>query len=358
MKELVGSIHIHSNYSDGSGGIPAIGEAAKSAGLDYVIITDHNTFKPREDGLEGWNDSLMVIIGCEINDAQNRNHYLILDNNNELPKHDNPLEYVHQITILGGKGVVAHPDEDGGFVEELGAYPWTEWRTHEFQGMELWNQMTEWKEGLTRWNKYWRLVHPRRYLRGPKPSTLARWDYLLQQRKVIGIGGPDAHAVQYKLFGFIPVCIYPYKVDFKLIRTHVLVPENKEIWDSEKFPEKFEIGKHTLLSNLFYGQAFISNYYLGDARGFEFKIETPAGILGMGDQRDWDEKNCIASVSCPTGGTIRLIRNGKVYGILQAKQTSFKIQEPGVYRVEVYRKNKCWILSNPIWLQSWIPDKQ
>ena len=37
----IGAIHIHSKFSDGSGDIEQITKAAKKAGLDWIIITDH-----------------------------------------------------------------------------------------------------------------------------------------------------------------------------------------------------------------------------------------------------------------------------------------------------------------------------
>ena len=353
MKEFVGSMHIHSTYSDGTLEIPDICREAEAAGLEYIMMTDHNTLQPVRDGFEGWNDSLMVIIGCELNDNKNRNHYLVFNYNKELPNSKDALKYVRQVTEAGGLGIIAHPDEDGGYIHNIGSYPWTDWRINEFQGMELWNQMTEWKEGLTPNNKFWRLIHPRRYIRGPKHSTMARWDYLIQQRKVIGTGGPDAHAFRYKVFGFIPVCIYPYKVNFKLIRMHILVPDELKNLAVPGDQNSFHKTKDALLSNLSYGRAFISNYYLGEARGFRLSVDTPAGILGMGDQMDWNGMPCKMDVSCPSKGLIKLIRNGKAFAVEESDSASFAIREHGVYRIEVYRDNKCWIISNPVWLQAW-----
>ena len=37
-----GAFHLHSTYSDGTGTIPEIVRDAKKAGLDWIIITDHN----------------------------------------------------------------------------------------------------------------------------------------------------------------------------------------------------------------------------------------------------------------------------------------------------------------------------
>ena len=76
MYEYVGAIHIHSTYSDGTGEIPDIARAASEVGLDFIMLSDHNSLKAKKDGWEGWRDDVMVLIGYEINDRDDRNHYL------------------------------------------------------------------------------------------------------------------------------------------------------------------------------------------------------------------------------------------------------------------------------------------
>ena len=67
----IGAIHIHSVYSDGTGNIDLISKAAKKAGLDWIIVTDHNSF----DIEEGIYNGVYVIKGEEIS-PKNENHYL------------------------------------------------------------------------------------------------------------------------------------------------------------------------------------------------------------------------------------------------------------------------------------------
>lgn len=45
MHEYVGALHIHSVYSDGTGTVEEIINYAREVGLDYLILTDHNTVK-------------------------------------------------------------------------------------------------------------------------------------------------------------------------------------------------------------------------------------------------------------------------------------------------------------------------
>ncbi len=48
-----GVIHVHSKFSDGGGTPEEIAQAADQAGLDFVIVTDHNNYEARKRGLEG-----------------------------------------------------------------------------------------------------------------------------------------------------------------------------------------------------------------------------------------------------------------------------------------------------------------
>ena len=69
MRELStykGAVHIHTRYSDGSGGMGEIIEAAQRAGLDFIVISDHNKLDAKYDGWEGWHDGVLVIAGAEV----------------------------------------------------------------------------------------------------------------------------------------------------------------------------------------------------------------------------------------------------------------------------------------------------
>ncbi|HEY3251879.1 MAG TPA: PHP domain-containing protein, partial [Ignavibacteria bacterium] len=113
MYEYSGAIHIHSVYSDGTGKIEEIAKAASDSGLDFIMMTDHNTLQPRKDGYEGWKNNVMVIIGYEVNDVKNKNHYLAFGidevigsyqelENGELGCKLSAKEYVRQIREKGG----------------------------------------------------------------------------------------------------------------------------------------------------------------------------------------------------------------------------------------------------------------
>jgi len=76
MFEYVGSIHMHSTFSDGTGEVTDIAKFADEVGLDFIMLTDHNTLRALQEGYEKWYGNTLLLVGCEINDKENRNHYL------------------------------------------------------------------------------------------------------------------------------------------------------------------------------------------------------------------------------------------------------------------------------------------
>ncbi|MCB0727984.1 MAG: CehA/McbA family metallohydrolase [Ignavibacteriae bacterium] len=357
MFEYTGSIHMHSRFSDGSGTVEEIGNYAGESELDFAILTDHNTLKAKEKGFEKWFGNTMLIVGYEVNDNKNQNHYLVLDLDevvgtfDKLPDGDlgnrlSAKEYVKAINDKGGFGFLAHPDEKRCHLPEHPPYPWTAWDCEDFNGIEIWNHMSEWAEGLNDSNKLQRFIHPLKSIIAPPEETLRKWDDLNKKRKVVALGGVDAHAHKHSVMGF-DFEIFPYKVLFKSIRTHVLV--QKEIVKGDK--KNFESDKKQILDALRNGNSFIVNNYHGSGKGFRFVAEYEGVNYSMGDEIKFDpEKNkkIILRTFVPESGLIRLIHNGKKVDELTGLEGIWDSDEKGSYRIEVWKANKGWIFSNHI----------
>ena len=103
-------------------------QSAHTAGLDYLIMTDHSTMQPRLDGYEGYHDSLLVLIGEEINTSAG--HLLALGTDRHLEQNgDNGLPaLLDTIDASGGLAILAHP---------TGRRPWTDWSVRPVHGIEL-----------------------------------------------------------------------------------------------------------------------------------------------------------------------------------------------------------------------------
>ena len=125
--EVIGAVHLHSDFSDGSRPIPEIAEIAGEKNLDFIMFCDHNTLEPKRLGLEGWYKNVLVLIGYEINDPDARNHYLAFRLNEEVGEGLAAKEYVRLVRQKGGFGVIAHPAEKRQFSDAYPAYPWTAW---------------------------------------------------------------------------------------------------------------------------------------------------------------------------------------------------------------------------------------
>ena len=81
--EYVGNLHMHTPYSDGELYHDDIAQAALAAGLDFIVVTDHNV---RVCGPEGYHVAangrrVLVLIGEEVHDVarpSQSNHMLAL----------------------------------------------------------------------------------------------------------------------------------------------------------------------------------------------------------------------------------------------------------------------------------------
>lgn len=342
MNEYIGALHIHSIFSDGSGKVDEIMQAASEVGLDFIILTDHNTLRALKDGFEGWYKNTLLLVGCEINDKENKNHLLAFNIDETISTRTPAKDYVRMVRERGGISFLAHPHEKRNHLAEHPPYPWIEWDTTDFTGIEIWNHMSEWMEYLTEENKYQSFLHPLKTIVAPPPETLKVWDELSLSRRVVGIGGIDAHAHKYNLLGFVEVQVFPYKVLFKSIRTHILT--------NEKIDNKTDkaIAKNILYESLKNGLCFVANDYHADSRGFKFYAKSDSKIFQMGETIESDGNIKLVVEIPKLEAEIRIIHNGQFVISESAVTKEFDVSKKGVYRVEIFHQNKAWIYSNHI----------
>lgn len=344
MFEYSGAIHIHSIFSDGTGEVPQIAKYADEVGLDFILLTDHNTLRAFDEGYEKWYGNTLFLVGCEINDKENKNHYLAFGIEEAFTTRTPAKKYVAKVKEFGGIGFLAHPHEKRKHKEHP-AYPWIEWDTEDFTGIEIWNHMSEWVENLTEENKYRSFLHPLKSIDKPPKETLKLWDELNLKRKVVGIGGIDAHAHKYNLLGFMEVEIFPYKVLFKSIRTHILLEQALKKGKSQK---DIETAKWQIYDALKDGKCFVANDYVAESKGFRFYAEVNTKKYQMGDTVPANKNITIHILLPGVEGEIRLFRNGQSVDSESGMGAEFLIDKKGAYRVEVYHQNKPWIYSNHI----------
>ena len=336
--EYQGCIHIHTTDSDGTKPIDEVTEIASDTGLDYILVSDHMTLKSRKAGKEGYFRNTLVLIGYEHNDQDEINHYLLFETDDVLPADMTPQEYVAEGKRQGALGIIAHPDEIRPRHGRYPSYPWLAWDAVGFDGIEIWNQMSEWMENLSSMNWLKMLFSPRKSLESPTDRILRQWDEMNKDRKVAGLGAIDVHAYPYRA-GPFRITIFPYKVQFKSLRTHILLPEmlSRDVNHAKK--QVFDAIKGC--------RAFVTNYRWGDGSGLQFGARRGSSEVICGGRLDSFEDSLIY-VKCPAVARIKLIGDSEVILEVKGDYLEYKPIQNGLYRVEVYKNGKGWIFSNHI----------
>lgn len=347
--EYVGNPHLHTPYSDGTSLHHEVARAASRAGLDFLIVTDHNVWV---DGVEGYYGDVLLLVGEELHDVRCRpqaNHLLAYGADTELaPLACDVQKLIDAVQDEGGISYLAHPFERGSSVEDdLDPIPWDAWDVEGYRGIELWNTMSEFK-GLLR-NRLWALFYayfPEIGIRGPYRATLDKWDSLLSTgKKVSIIGGADAHAQTYSL-GSLSKVVFPYDYLFRCVNTHILtdMPLSGELSHD----------KALVYEALQAGRTYVGYDRPGSTRGFQFVARGAINEATMGGELTRTGAT-VFEVETPAPGDIRLLRDGKRVARAGGRSLKHTTANPGTYRVEVYRRHRLerrgWIFSSPIYVE-------
>lgn len=349
LYDYTGIIHFHSKYSyDGRASIYEIVKAAEDNNIDFLMLTDHSTLKAKEDGHEGWHGNTLLIVGEEI--APRFNHYLAFDVDEptlvgKLDEGD-PQEYIDEVRKQGGIGFISHPDHQGTEMFHVKHFPWRDWTVSGYTGLGIWDFMTDWQFYLNGYlSGLIAFLFPAHVLKGPKRTTLERWDRLNQNSRVVGIGELDNHDSFTRVLG-MGFSVFPFSRAFKLVRTHILT-ESPLLKDKEK-------DKRTLLAALKSGRAYVALEYFSYAKGLSFIVADRAKSATMGDEFLLDGK-ALLKVEVPERGKIRIIKDGIPFGEAVGRVLECEISERGVYRIEVYLRHlgkyRPWIFSNPVYVR-------
>lgn len=316
----LGAIHIHTKLSDGTGDINSISKAAKKAGLNWIIITDHNNF----DIKEGFYNGVCVIKGEEISPCSS-NHYIALDIKNLINPSDDTQKFVDEVRAQGGFGFAAHPDEADNRKNKAHPIKWTN-KSVIPDGIEIWNWFSDWADDYDETNIFkiaYSYFFRHKLIQGPHKETLKWWDELNKKSENIvpAIAGVDAHALKISKY-IIPIKIFPYKDCFKTL-ANVITLENE-------IPKDFESQKKLILSSIKNGNNLMINRHI--------KNEIP--LIHV------ENKTIIVKLS--TKAEIKIIQNGTQIFTENTKNLKFPIDENAKYRIEINLKNQPWIFSNQI----------
>ena len=223
MRDLACVVHVHSTYSDGTASVPEILAAARAADADAVLLTDHDTLGAKREGWEGRHDGVLLAVGMEV--SPKGGHLLAFGVDDEITHDGRSAEEIcAAVRAAGGLAFPAHPFSTGSAIaKSIGRpHPWPALETCDITGLELWSLMTETAEQASSLRELARFVRSPEAAIGDLPaSNLARWDALCQKRRVVAIGGLDAHqtGVRVRDRALSP---HPHERIFRTLRTHVL----------------------------------------------------------------------------------------------------------------------------------------
>jgi PHP domain len=353
MDELIVNLHMHTRYSDGHGTHADIARAALRAGLDVVIVTDHNVWvNGPEDYYREGDHRVLMLVGEEVHDTTRVpqvNHLLVLGAGREVaPYAQDPQRLLEAVKQSGGVAFLAHPVEIGSRAIHEPDISWVDWNLQGYTGIELWNEMSEFKAHLkTRLHAVYYAFNPKRAAHGPVDGILEKWNALLAEgKKVVAIGGTDAHAFPVRL-GPVRRVLYPYEFHFHTINTHLLIPHPLTGEVSED--------RRIVLDAFRQGHAFIGYDLPSPTKGFSFIAHGIDTTAYMGDEVS-AERGITFQIHLPRPAECSLLRDGKTVKTWRNKASITHIEtESGVYRVEVYiqylGKRRAWIFSNPIYVR-------
>jgi hypothetical protein len=356
-RPIRGVVHVHTRRSDGTGTVDEIAAAARRAGLQFVIFTDHG------DGTRGpdtpaYRSGVLCLDATEI--STNSGHVVALG----LPQTPYPLggevaDVIEDVRRLGGISIAAHPDS-----ARL-ALRWTDWRTP-FDGLEWLNADSQWRD--ERWSSLGRSLLTYPFRGAPTLATLLdrpdellmRWDTLLSERPVVAVAAADAHAR-------LGPGEEPYRRGLAL---HVPSYEHVFRTMSISIPDRQLQGDasadaQTVLEAIRTGRVYSSIDALASPAVLSFVAASGGHRAGMGEQVKLGGPVMLrVEANAPAGSTIRLLAGGKTIAtggpaVLEHEAPP----EPGAYRVEIDVPRAPgmppvpWVVSNAIYVGSRpIPD--
>jgi hypothetical protein len=168
-----GALHLHTTHSDGSIAAAAVSDAARAAGLDFIVITDHNNTTHRREPMPA---PPLHIVGEEVTTPGGHASVWGLPEGAWIDFRVSPTDLGAADAI---NGLVAAAHRAGGLFsinhpfDRCSACAWEQTIPIELDGLEIWNGET-----------------------GPQEPAIAMWGRLLRAgRRVTAVGASDWHRV-------------------------------------------------------------------------------------------------------------------------------------------------------------------
>jgi hypothetical protein len=362
---VAGSLHIHTNRSDGGGSPDEIAAAAARAGLKFIVFTDHGD-ATRQPDPPAYRSGVLCIDAVEISTAAG--HYVALGMPAApYPLGGEPRDVVEDVRRLGGFGIAAHPDspKDG--------LRWGDWSAR-VDGIEILNPDTSWRaqvlepgvrgkfELLTALGTYpLRPAETIADLLGEPSDLLDRWDMLTARRAVVGIAGVDAHA-KLSPFDLDPgdnryALPFPgYETVFRTLSVHV-TPGRPLTGDASSDAD-------ALVSAIRAGHLYTAVDAIASPASFEFSASNGA-TAHEGEELPPSDGTMTLRVKSNAPASFQVtIWHGR-RALATRREATFTVtapSAPGAYRVEIRAADRAgdplWLVSNPIYVRGRLPPDE
>ena len=347
-----GAYHIHTDRSDGSGSPDEVAAAAASAGLHFIILTDHGD-GTRPPDAPAYRHGVLTLDAVELNTTGG--HYIAIG----LPAAPYPLAgtpdaVIEDVRRLGGLGIAAHPGSPRPSLR------WMNWDAA-IDGLEWINGDSEWRDEprlpITRalMSYLFRAPESLAALLDRPSAVLGEWDRLTASRRVFAIAGIDAHA----WLGFgqrtdpdngrLHLPIPGYESTFRTFSNHVVLDRPFSGDPAEDAP--------ALIDALRKGRLYSVIDALASPGGLSLSAASGSRTAMVGEDLAVEgDVQLRASVTAPPGTRIVLLKNGeRVHEVTDGALEMNGGRDVAVYRVEAYLRNGPggppvpWIVSNPIY---------
>ncbi|UCC83295.1 MAG: PHP domain-containing protein [Gemmatimonadota bacterium] len=360
-----GVLGVHTQRShDAVGSESEVVRAARDAGLDFVILSDHRS---ADSPQELWRvqtryeDGVLLVRGQEISLGRDVGRVLVFGIDTVVTRWESSLDELGRLLEAhAATAVVAHSRS-----------PRTRdsWRPRETPEIAGWEVFDLADVGRARLKDPWVVYHLlalaasapigrmhesllRLHRDGFDQAAVAAFDSLYPWNRSTALGALDAHPKTRVAGRLVP----DYGPFFKSIVNHIEL--------ASPLPRDAGVAMNALAAGLEAGGAFISFGNTQLARNFSLQLVAPGrGAVGMGRAVAWERRQYLRAGfwGGPRDRLIyRVVRDGEHRAWVSGAELAWPLDEPGVYRVEVYRYTvrvgpltwnlRPWIFANPNWV--------
>lgn len=330
-----GVLNVHTNASIGSGPTHEVIEAAKSVGLDFVMLTDLNVFNQNET-VEGYHGNTLVLLGSKFSYLDSRIiHYSTSKKSLGQNLGEAQVKISDLLSQSAGSNtddllILAHPYKAG--------FSWTGDLPPGLDGFELINEKSlsyrslETSKLSTLWSLLTYPFNPKlsfiRLFQEPQ-EELELMDRMGKEHSAKVFAGAEASARAVPLTNYL-VKFPSYQRSFEFITTHVLL--------SSELTGNASGDKTKIFQALKKGHSYICFESLGDPKGFVATIESRGQQFLPGSSLVLSPGTQL-HVSLPAKPQsyfeIAIFKDGERIATSNTVEALYPITQAGRYRVQV-----------------------